>query len=99
MTLYVARVEYRAAGRDLTPSEFPISLFLPAPNAEATSTATLEGFPIATTAFKDWITNPTNFPANLLAENLIIEARIILRARTDEGRELETEASVSLAVL
>ena len=97
VTVFVARIEYRAAGRDLPPFEFPVSFFIPPPGSGLTATKTLQDFPVAPVTLKDWLLNPDNFPSNLLADVLLVEARIILRARTDEGRNLETEAAVSLA--
>lgn len=97
ITVTTVRIEYRAAGRDLPPFEFPLSFFIPSPGSGLSASETLQDVPIAPVTLKEWITNPVNFPSNLLSDLLLVEARIKLRARTDEGRELETEATVSLA--
>jgi hypothetical protein len=97
LTVFNVRIEYRAAGRDLPPSEYPVAFFLNAPGSGISSSDTLEDLPIVPVTLKDWIRDPANFPSNLLEDFLLVEARLIVRARTDEGRHIESEASVSLA--
>jgi len=100
ITVYHARVEYFVQGQNLPSYEYVVTLFLPPPSSgdagASSSTATLQAFPLVPVALKSWILNPANFPAEIAARGFDGEARITLRARTEEGRELETSAGVAV---
>jgi hypothetical protein len=100
ITVYHARVEYFVQGQNLPSYEYVVTLFLPPPSSgdagASSSTATLQEFPLVPVALKNWILNPANFPAEIAAAGFSGEARITLRARTEEGRELETSAGVTV---
>jgi len=95
--VYRARVEYTLGGYDFPDYEYPVTLYLPPPGGEsATTTGTINGLPVAPATLKGWILDPGNFPRELLRQPVRLEAKIIVRAKTDEGKELDTAATVSV---
>lgn len=100
ITVYHATVEYFVEGQNLPSYQYTVTLFLPAPTSgdagAADSTGTLIGLPLVPTALKDWILNPANFPPEIAARGFTGEARITLRGRTEEGRELDVSSSVTV---
>lgn len=100
VTVYHATVEYFVQGQNLPSYQYVVTLFLPPPGSgdagDASSTGTLEDFPLVPAALKSWILNPANFPAEIADRGFSGEARITLRARTEEGRELETSAGITV---
>ena len=100
ITVYHARVEYLVPNHALPSFEYGVTLVLPAPTANeagaAVTAGTLKDLPLVPVSFKDWVLNPETFPADIAARGFTAEAKITLRARTEEGRELETSASVTV---
>ena len=100
VTVYHATVDYFVQGQSLPSYQYVVTLFLPAPTSgdagDSSSTGTLEDLPLVPAALKSWILNPANFPAEIAARGFSGEARITLRARTEEGRELETSAGITV---
>lgn len=104
--VYRARVEYRLGGFDFPDYEYPLTLYLPPVESTSTegttaseaavSTGFIRGLPIAPATLKGWILNAGNFPPELLRQPVRLEAKVTIRARTDEGRELDTSATVSV---
>jgi hypothetical protein len=100
ITVYHATVEYFVQGHTFPSYQYTVTLFLPAPTSgdagAADSTETLIGLPLVPTALKDWILDPANFPPEIAARGFTGEARITLRGRTEEGRELDVSSSVTV---
>jgi hypothetical protein len=100
IAVYSATVELFTTGHLLRSFTYPVTLFLPAPAAGeagvAATTAVLRSLPLVPAALKAWILNPDTFPADIAAAGFTAEAKITLRGRTEEGRELETSASVTV---
>jgi hypothetical protein len=100
ITVYHATVEYFVEGQNLPSYEYVVILYLPAPTTddvgEASSTGTLEEFPLVPAALKDWILDPANFPAEVAARGFTGEARITLRGRTEEDKQIETSAGITV---
>ncbi len=101
--VYRARVEYRLGDFDFPDYEYPVTLYLPPLSrsdsegaATGQSTGVIPGLPIAPATLKGWILNPGNFPRELLRQPVRLEAKIIVRGRTEEGRELDTSTAVSV---
>ena len=100
ITVYHATVEYFVEGYTFPSFQYTVTLFLPAPTSGevggATSEGTLNDLPLVPNALKNWILNPDTFPAEIAARGFTGEARVTLRGRTVEGRELETSAGVAV---
>ena len=101
--VYRARVEYRLGDYRFPDYEYPVTLYLAPLDAPSSgeggagrSTGTIPGLPIAPATLKGGILNPANFPRELLRQPVRLEAEITIRARTDEGRELDTSTAVSV---
>ena len=100
ITVYHAKVEYFVEGQNLPSYEYVVVLYLPAPTGgdvgEASSTGTLKEFPLVPAALKNWIRDPANFPAEIAARGFTGEARITLRGRTEEDKQIETSTGVTV---
>jgi hypothetical protein len=100
ITVHNAKVEYFVQNQSLPTYQYAVTLFLPPPTSgeagSASSEAVLQNLPVVPAALKAWILNPANFPAEIAAAGFIGEARITLRARTEEGRELETSSGIAV---
>ena len=99
--VYRARVEYSMADLQPPANEYALNLYLPAPSHTSGSsgtttdvTGTITGFPLAPASLKSWIigtgaaTRPT----------VNLTARATFFARTDDGSELESPGSISIAL-
>ena len=100
ITVYHAAVEYHVQGYDFPSYQYTVTLFLPAPTSgeagSADSKGVLEDLPLVPAALKSWILDPGNFPPEIAARGFTGEARVTLKGRTEEGRELEVSGSVTV---
>jgi hypothetical protein len=100
--VYHATVEYEFSPYTLPKYAYSISLLVPAPTGGEAGigieTATLVGLPVAPATLKDWMLYPENLPPEVTGGSFNVLVRITLRARTEEGRELETGASLTLVI-
>lgn len=99
VTVYRAVVEYDFSVYSFPTYQYPVTLALPpVVTAEAgvgTSSGTL-GLPVATASLKQWMLDPAHIPSDITAGTFEVRARITILARTDEGREVETFAGLTL---
>jgi len=100
ITVYHAAVEYHVQGYDFPSYQYTVTLFLPAPTSgeagSADSKGVLEDLPLVPAALKSWILDPGNVPPEIAARGFTGEARVTLKGRTEEGRELEVSGSVTV---
>jgi hypothetical protein len=100
ITVYHATVEYFVEGYSFPSFQYAVTLFLPPPTSgesgAATTEGTLDDLPLVPVSLKDWILNPVNFPPEIAARGFTGTARITLRGRTEEGRELDVSSSVTV---
>jgi len=98
--VYHATVEYEFSPYNLPDYAYAVSLLVPAPTGGEAGlgiqTATLVGLPVAPATLKDWMLYPENLPPEVTGGSFNVLVKITLRARTEEGRELETSASLTL---
>jgi hypothetical protein len=98
--VYHATVEYEFSPYNLPDYAYAVSLLVPAPTGGEAGlgiqTATLVGLPVAPATLKSWMLVPDNLPPEVTAGSFNVLVKITLRARTEEGRELETSASLTL---
>ena len=101
VTVYHARVEYEFGGIIIPPYAYPVTLVLPPPTGGETGTsttsATLEDFPVVPATLKSWLLVPGNLPPGTTEGSFSVVATITFRARSEEGRELETSTSLTVA--
>lgn len=105
ITVYHATVEYDFSPYSLPSYAYTVSLVVPGFSSQTvagdvivTRTDTLVGLPVAPATLKSWMLVPDNLPPEVTAGSFNVLVRITLRARTEEGRELETGASLTLVI-
>jgi hypothetical protein len=93
--VYRAEVEYLFGDYSLPRYEYPVTLALPPPADEVgVGTGTLEDLPLVPAVLKGWLL--ATLPAEVTAGPFQIEAQVTVRARSEEGTELETSGSLGI---
>lgn len=92
--IYRAEVEYLFGAYSLPGFAYGVTLALPPPGADGNGSGTLENLPLASAALKGWLL--LNLPAEVTDGTFQIEAQVTLRARSEEGTELETSGGLAI---
>ena len=100
VTVYHATVEYEFGSVYIPSYAYPVTLVIPPPTGGETGTsttsATLEDFPVVPATLKSWLLVPENLPPDTTKGSFSVVATITIRARSEEGRELETSTSLTV---
>jgi hypothetical protein len=100
VTVYHASVDYEFGGVAIPSYAYPVTLVIPPPTGGETGTsttsATLQNFPVVPATLKSWLLVPENLPPDTTKGSFSVVATITLRARSEEGRELETSTSLTV---
>lgn len=103
VTVYRAVVDYEFNVYQFPTYQYPVTLTLPpAATSEAglgTTSGTLGDLPVVPASLKQWMLDPGHIPPYITEGTFEVQARITLFARTDEGREVETSAGLTLLFL
>jgi len=100
--VFRAEVEYDFAGLDLPRYEYPVTLGLPPPTpslgeaAGSPGKGTLHNIPLVPNVLKGWLRDPANVPSDVIRAPFQVVSRISVRARTDEGTEVETSGDLGI---
>jgi hypothetical protein len=100
VTVYRAVVEYDFSVYQFPTYQYPVTLALPP--AVATDEAGVGtsfdslGLTVVPASLKQWMLDPAHIPSDITDGTFEVRTRITLFARTDEGRDLETSAGLTL---
>jgi hypothetical protein len=92
--VYRAEVEYLFGAYSLPDFVYGVTLALPPPGTDGNGSGTLKNLPLAPAALKGWLL--LNLPAEITEGAFQIEAQVTLRARSEEGTELETSGGLAI---
>ncbi len=87
------RIDYRMSGYAPPSADYPVNLYLAPPADSAPTTGTLTAFPLASQSLKQWLID-----SGVRAPVVELTARVTFYGQTDEGAQIETEASLAIAL-
>jgi hypothetical protein len=100
VTVYRAVVDYDFNVYQFPTYQYPVTLALPPTVASeaglGTTSGTLGDLPVVPASLKQWMLDPAHIPSDITDGTFEVQARITIFARTDEGREVETSAGLTL---
>ena len=87
------RIDYRMSGFSPPSADYPVNLYLSPPAEGKPTTGTLTAFPLASKSLKQWLID-----AGVSDPVVELTARVTFYGLTDEGSQIETEASLGIAL-
>ena len=87
------RIDYRMTGFSPPAADLPVNLYLSPPADGKTTTGTLTAFPLASRSLKQWLVD-----AGVSDPVVQLTARVTFYGLTDGGSQIETEASLGIAL-
>ena len=87
------RIDYQMSGFSPPSADYPVNLYLSPPAESKPTTGTLTAFPLASKSLKQWLID-----AGVSDPVVQLTARVTFYGLTDEGNQIETEASLGIAL-